>query len=48
MLSFSGTLVERDSRLALAALLDDLRGRSIESVGQDEQRLDKVQRFCGR
>ncbi len=35
MLSFSGTLVERDSRIAFAAMLDDFRGRSIEGVGQD-------------
>ena len=35
MLSFSGTSVERDSRIAFAALLDGLRGRSIEGVGQD-------------
>ena len=47
MLGFSGTLVERDSRLALAALLDGLRGRSIEGVGQDVQSLDKVERLCG-
>ena len=48
MLNFSGTLVERDSRIAFAALLDDLCGRSIEGVGQDARRLDKVQGFCGR
>jgi hypothetical protein len=34
MLNFSGTLVERDSRIAFAALLDDLCGRSIEGVGK--------------
>jgi hypothetical protein len=48
MLSFSGTLVERDSRIVFAAVLDDLRGLRIEGVGQDARRLDKVQGFCGR
>ena len=32
MLSFSGTLVERDSRIAFAAMLDDLRRPGIEGV----------------
>ncbi len=48
MLNFSGSLVERDSRIAFAADLDDFRGWSIEVVGQDEQRVNKVQRFCER
>ena len=48
MLSFSGTLVERDSRIPLAAMLDDFRGLSIDAVGQDAQSLDNIQRFCGR
>jgi hypothetical protein len=33
MLSFSGTLVERDSGIVFAAVLDELCDRSIESVG---------------
>ena len=48
MLSFSGTLVERDSRLAFEAVLDDLCGRSIKGVGQDAQGLDTIHRFSGR
>jgi hypothetical protein len=48
MLGFSGTLVERDSRIAFAAMLDDLRDQSIEGVGQDARRLENIQRFCGR
>jgi hypothetical protein len=48
MLNFSGTLVERDSPIAFAAVLGDFCGRSIEGFGQDAPRLDSIQRFCGR